>query len=169
LRVGSTGEPVKQWQKIVGVSPLTGYYGDYTAKATIAWKGKNGLPTTGPDAGVVTEAAWAKALGIVGPSFAPGVPSEPAFAPPPTPSFAPTPAPATPRQASTTTRQPTTAPKTAPKAQPAKKASTATKTAKVAAASMFDFTKWPAVAQVLGVLTITGGAIAYAFHTNKKL
>ena len=170
LKVGSTGEAVKQWQKIVGVSPLTGYYGDFTANKTIAWKKANGLPATGAEAGIVNEAAWAKALGIGAspfappptPSFAPSVPSAPPVSPG---AFAPSPAPARP----STPKTVATKPAAKPAAPAAKTVAKRAKATAVQTASLFDITKWPGWAKGLAALTAAGGAIGFAFNQHKKL
>lgn len=53
LRVGSTGEAVKFWQKIVGVKD-DGEFGPNTQRATKAWQSANGLTADG----VVGPATW---------------------------------------------------------------------------------------------------------------
>lgn len=58
LRVGSRGEAVKIWQRIVGADD-DGAFGPKTAAATSRWKASHGLPATG----LVNRAAWLAAHG----------------------------------------------------------------------------------------------------------
>lgn len=57
IRQGSSGEPVVQWQKILGVT-ADGKFGPATHAATVAFQKKNGLP---PD-GIVGPMTWTAGL-----------------------------------------------------------------------------------------------------------
>ena len=57
IKQGSTGEPVKQWQKILGVT-ADGQFGPQTASATKSFQSKNGLTADG----IVGPKTWAAGL-----------------------------------------------------------------------------------------------------------
>jgi murein L,D-transpeptidase YcbB/YkuD len=61
IRVGSQGDAVVAWQKIIGVEP-DGMFGPQTAAATKVWQKQHGLE---PD-GVVGPLTWGKAERSVG-------------------------------------------------------------------------------------------------------
>lgn len=66
LKVGSKGDDVKAWQKIVGVT-VDGTFGTGTANATRIWQQKHALAADG----VVGPATWAKATGLPAPKAVP--------------------------------------------------------------------------------------------------
>lgn len=66
LRLGSTGERVKEWQRIISVSD-DGKFGRQTASATKDWQRKHGLT---PD-GIVGKASWTKADEVSAPKTGP--------------------------------------------------------------------------------------------------
>lgn len=119
LKEGSTGDNVKEWQRIVGVAKIDGIFGPSTTKATKAWQKSHGLK----DDGIVGPNTWNIAYGDL-PKLNPEVPSPstpasaqaatgPAtpFAAPVTPTTAFAPTPSTPKPA-TQTVQPAITPTT---------------------------------------------------------
>lgn len=58
IKVGSTGTNVKDWQKIVGASPVDGRFGPDTRAKTITWQRNHGLSADG----VVGPKSWQKAI-----------------------------------------------------------------------------------------------------------
>lgn len=57
IRQGSTGESVKTWQGMIGVSPADGIFGPDTASKTKSWQASHGLTADG----IVGPATWTAA------------------------------------------------------------------------------------------------------------
>lgn len=180
LVIGTRGPDVDVWQKFVGISPTTGYYGEATAGKTrnwqTAWNNSHPGDKISVD-GKVGPQTWMRAFPETQPT-----PSkiDQAFAPSPTPlnpnPSKPKPQAAKPSSGSSKPASP--APKTpvqpssggSKTAQAATKAKTATKkaAAKIAQAGMFDVGSWPLWAKVGAAITIVGGIIAAATGQHQK-
>ncbi len=76
IRQGSSGDPVKKWQSIIGVT-ADGKFGPATAAATKKWQSSHGLTADG----IVGPATWAKAVPVAAPT--PSVFLEPGETPTP--------------------------------------------------------------------------------------
>jgi hypothetical protein len=170
LSVGTRGPDVDVWQKFVGISPTTGYYGEATAGKTknwqIAWNKAHPDDKIGTD-GKVGPMTWARAFpheaAVVTPSgpFAPGPGAQSTV-------FAPPPAPIGPGGIP---KQPTTKPKAAaaaasPKGKPAQ-AATAAKQVGIKAAGMVNIGSWPLWAKVGAGVTVVGGIAAALMGHHK--
>ena len=193
LQLGSRGEDVHEWQKFLGISPTTGYFGEVTVAKTKNYQKSNGLK----DDGIVGPMTWAKAF--PGAAAEPMVPEAVAFAPAPAPSpplgNSPTkkvnpppkpPAPKPPAQkpptATASNKPPTSTFKPPPNQKPpaannqtavasaTTKAKDKTKkaVAKVSHAGIFDVSGWPLWGKVAAVVTIAGGIIGAAMGKHKN-
>jgi len=146
LTIGSRGPDVNDWQTFVGISPVTGYYGESTAGKTKNWQKANGLTADGK----VGPLTWAKAF----PGTATAQPAT-NFAPAPVAPFAPSPN--KPKAASTKPAQP------AQPAQPVKPTAKAKAAAKKASAAVINeagflnISKWPLWVKVGAAATVISG------------
>jgi peptidoglycan hydrolase-like protein with peptidoglycan-binding domain len=163
LTVGTRGPDVEVWQKFVGISPVTGYYGEVTAAKTKVWQQgwNNSHPADKITVdGKVGDATWTRAFPGSNEAPSPFAPEPPkpnagGFAPaPPQPKpLGPTPPPApAPHKSGTASAQKPKASATKPK---------------VVAAGIFNIASWPLWAKVGAGLTVLGG-IAAAFGGESK-
>lgn len=165
LTVGTRGPDVEVWQKFVGISPVTGYYGEATAGKTrnwqIAWNNAHPADKIGVD-GKVGPQTWLRAFPDTQPT--PSA-ADKAFAPSPPPlnPTKPKAQAAKPANKSASSAAQPSSSKTAQAKAAAKKTAT-----KVAQAGIFDIGGWPLWAKIGAGITIIGGIVAAASGQKPK-